>query len=173
MNWIGWTRRGTEIDTRDELRAMGVQAHVPQEISMERRGKDRRPRPYTEPVLPGILFIRGSADDFLRIQSVRTLASTMLAFPDQSWNAYVAPFLAECAQAHDAMQARVNAGEALEQYNRGQKLQIKSGPFAEQVAEFVRVVERAHDLHPLIQAEMEVFGSYRTVELDPLDVKSA
>lgn len=173
MNWVGYARRGAEQDTRDELTASGITAHAPVTLVLERRGNDRRPRAYVEPVIPRLLFIRGTAHDFHRLHDVRTLSRTLMAFPDASWNAYVAPFLARCAAEYDAMDARIKAGEMLDEYKRGDRLAIKAGPFADQVASFLRVVERAHDLHPMLVAEMEVFGGVREIEVDPLAVKRA
>ena len=173
MNWLGYAKRGAEQDTRDQLQASGIEAHAPVKLVLERRGKDRRPRAYVEPVLPRLLFLRGSADDFHRLRDVRTLSRTLMAFPDQSWDTYVAPFLARCAAEYDATRARVEAGEMLDEYKRGDKLAIKDGPFAEQVASFLRVVERAHDMHPMLVAELEIFGGVRHIEVDPLSVKRA
>jgi len=173
MNWLGYAKSGAEQDTRDELRASEIEAHAPVKLVLERRGKDRRPRAYVEPVIPRLLFIRGTANDFHRLHDVRTLSRTLMSFPDAAWNAYVAPFLARCVAEYDATQARIKAGEMLDEYKRGDRLMLKNGPFADQVASFLRVVERAHDMHPMLVAEMEVFGGVREIEVDPLAVKRA
>ncbi len=55
----------------------------------------------------------------------------------------------------------------------GQALEVLEGPFKERMLRFQRMVQAAHDMHPVIEADIEVFGQVARVKVDPLDVKGA
>mgnify|MGYP000259025892 CR=1 FL=1 len=59
------------------------------------------------------------------------------------------------------------------QFQPGQALEILSGPFMERIVSFGRMIQGAHDLHPMIEAKGDFMGQQTTFKIDPLDVKGA
>lgn len=173
MNWLGYTRKGAEFDVRDELRTMGMTAHTPEKLVFERRGNDRRPRRYTEPVIAQVIFLRGTADHFHRLAGIRELRGYLVPFSDASWRAEVAPFIARCAATYDGTKAALDAGQIADQYRPGQKLLVKRGPFMGQVIEFRNLCRKGDDLWPRLECAGDMFGQAARFRLDPLDVQAA
>lgn len=171
MNWAGYTRRGSELDAQAALRAIGIDAHAPAYIYTESRGKNRQPRVITEALMPQVVFIRGTPADFHRIATTRPLCGSLWGFSDRAWDRHVAPFIAEAQEQMAKASEQIEAGEMLQHFTPGTRLEIKDGPFRDQIATFVRTISRAHEMNPLIRAEIEVFGTMREVDIDPLSVK--
>lgn len=173
MNWLGYSRKGAEFDVRDELRTMGMTAHAPKKLLLERRGNDRRPRRYLEPVIGQVIFMRGTPHHFHRLASIRDLRGYLVPFSDASWNAEVAPFIARCAAAYDEMKAALDAGKIADQYRPGQRLMVKRGPFMGQVIQFRNLCRKGDDIWPRLECDAELFGQVSRMRLDPLDVRAA
>lgn len=171
MNWLGYTKRGAEFDVRDELRSMGMTAHAPEKLLFERRGNDRRPRRYREPVISQVMFMRGEPQHFHRLSGIRDLRGYLVPFSDASWRLEVAPFIARCAAAYDDMRAALDAGKIADQYTPGQKLLVKRGPFMGQVIEFRNLCRKGDDIWPRLECAAELFGQVTRFRLDPLDVQ--
>lgn len=178
MNWLGYCRSGTEQAVQEAILSIAsdtVQAFAPVKIEAKRRGKQRRPEPVESPVLPRAIWIRGTAADFHALHRPDVLRAglspTLMAFPDASWSAHVAPWLDDCAAEYAAIKRRIEAGERIEQYTRGDVLEIADGPFADRAARFLHMVERSHDLHPYIRVEADMMGRAVQMDVDPLDVR--
>lgn len=173
MNWAAHTRTGREFDIRDTLRDMGITAHAPEVLTVNSRGRNRTPERIVKPLLSRLVFIRGTAEDYHRIITTRNMPRTFMAFPDSSWNRYVAPFIAAAAAEYDATDARLKAGEMLQHYTTGQRLEIAKGALAGFVGQFVRTVQRADEIYPSLLCHVEAMGRVTEVRLDPLDVRAA
>jgi hypothetical protein len=66
---------------------------------------------------------------------------------------------------------RVTANQAL--VAEFKALRLLSGPVKDQLVRSSRIVERAHDAHPKLICEGEIFAQGVTLEIDPLDAKAA
>lgn len=173
MNWLAYTNSGAELDARDELRSMGIEAHAPVKLLFERRGHDRRPRRYIEPIIRRIVLFRGDTHTFHRAASVRPLRGYVQAFGDTVWRHEVEPFLRASQRAYDDTKARLDAGKITDQFERGQKLLVKRGQFADMVISFRRTMRRGEDLWPRLECGVDMFGQEVTILVDPLDVREA
>lgn len=164
-----------EFAVERQLRALGIEAHAPRKIEFKRVGKKRHAEPITSAYLPGYVFADIPAELFTRAIHCRGISSTLLAVTPQEVRRHVQPFLAkvddENAEAKRIIDSRDRA--AMCQFEPGQALGILAGPFMERAAKFLRMVQAAHDLHPMIEAESEMFGRAVRVKIDPLDVIGA
>lgn len=171
MNWIGYAKAGTEVEAQEAIMGLGIEAFVPMLMKAERYGKNRRPVPVERAVLPNVIFIRGTADDFHKLVALKEISRTLLGFPDKTWARDVAPFIDACAGEYARMKAKIEAGERLSAFTAGEALSITDGAFADMVATFRRVVEASHEPFPMIEADVEIMGRAVKMKLDPLTVK--
>jgi transcriptional antiterminator NusG len=130
-----------------------------------------------DPYLPNYAFLDLTDAQFHDLhhgQPVKYLARTMHALRRDDETALSA-FRRDVDAAYAyAMRCVENATRAeLAEYRRGQAIRPISGPFADTLLRFRRLVEGAADLHPMIEAEAELFGQVVRVKVDPLDVKAA
>ncbi len=168
MNWLLYTR--AEFDTRDELRAIGIEAHAPEKIEMLRRGTDRRPRPYSAPLVPRLVLFRATPAEYHKAASKGALRGTMQILSDRMWQREITPWLKACADELAAIRARIEAGEQIDQYQPGDRLRLP-GHFADVVAKFVGTCQRADEMFPRLLVEAEMLGRTVNLKVDPLGVK--
>jgi hypothetical protein len=176
--WLAYIQTGREFEVAAELEARGFPVWVARKITLERRGKRRRPDVIESPYLPNYAFLDLDDAAFHRLmhtnRPVKYLARTMTALRRDDEAALMA-FRADIDRAYANAQKHVqNASRAdLAEYRRGQAIRQISGPFADTLLRFRRLVEGAADLHPMIEAEMDLMGRAVRVKVDPLDVKAA
>ncbi|MFV1798192.1 hypothetical protein [Phaeobacter sp. Ay1a-4a] len=162
-----------EFAVERQLRALGIDAHAPRKIEFKRVGKKRHAEPITSAYLPGYIFAEIPAALFTQAIGCRGLNPSLMAVSPQEVRKHVQPFLSmvdqEAAETERIIASRDRA--AMCQFQPGQALEILSGPFMDRVVSFTRMVEAAHDMHPMIEASVQMFGQVSKVRVDPLDVK--
>ncbi|MEP0147090.1 hypothetical protein [Pseudophaeobacter sp.] len=162
-----------EFAVERQLRALGLQAHAPRKIEFKRVGKKRYPDPVTSAYLPSYIFAEIPAAKFAAAIQCNGLRPTMMAIPQQEVRRHVLSFIdrvaAENMEAERIVASRDRA--AMCQFKPGQALEVFEGPFKDRILHFQRMVQAAHDMHPMIEAEVEIFGRAVRVKADPLDVK--
>ena len=172
-DWLGFAVSGKEFDAMDDLEAFGIAYWRGIRIEFERRGKNRTAEPFEYPYLRNYLRIRPTHAQVRLLSRVRYLGGTFM------------PLSKEAGKQFDALAERADA--AVEQANRaagnrkaiadyaafkpGDPLEIREGALASEMARFVKLIQRPHDLFPVILAEMDVMGRTTMVEFDPLAVR--
>ena len=172
--YLAYATTGKEFEVADKLAADGFDVWLARKIDFIRRGKRRRPDPVERPRLPNYLFLSLTDAEWHRLhQNVpKYLAGTMYALrrdDERELDRFRGASDTEYAKAQKAAQNQ----EAIAEYVRGQRIVDVTGTFGDACLTFRRMVERAQDLHPRIEAEMEMLGRVVKVELDPLDVRAA
>lgn len=174
--YLAYATTGKEFEVADKLASLGFTVWCGREITFLRKGKRRRPEAVEKPKLPNYLFLDLTPEEWhdLHRRDVKHLASTLYQLRRDDIKA-LATFRHEVDQAHAEGQriARNNDLAEIAEYKRGQALVDLTGTFGDAVIRFRRMVERAHELHPRIQADIDMFGRTVSIELDPLDVRAA
>jgi transcription antitermination factor NusG len=169
--WVIATANGQEFPVQNHLEAMGLRAEVPRKVEALRQGKRRRPDAITSAYLPGYVFAWFDADDWHAIRGAKHVR-TMMGVSSQA-ERLVQAFIDRVEADYADRMARIRASEYLEEYNPGDLLTIMTGPFAGQIARFTRMLETAHDVFPVIEAEIDVFGQTARVKVDPIAARRA
>lgn len=154
-----------------ELEALGVTVYCPRRVDAVRLGKKRYADAVVSPFLPNYLFLDMTADLFTTAIGVKHVAPTLHVIP-HSEIARVLDFVDSIERDFDKREARIKAGEQVEQYTEGQLLDVFTGPFKDSVATFQRIVYNGDDF-PTLRAGIEMMGREVTVDLDVLHVKAA
>ncbi|KIC39367.1 transcription termination/antitermination protein NusG [Leisingera sp. ANG-M7] len=162
-----------EFAVERQLRALGLEAVAPRRIEFKRQGKKRYAEPVTSAYLPGYIFAEIPAAMFTKAIQCRGLSPSLMAVSPQEVRRHVQPFLSKVEQENAEAQRIIDSRDraAMCQFEPGAALEVLAGPFMDRAANFVRMVQAAHDLHPMIEAEAEMFGRSVKVRIDPLDVK--
>lgn len=162
-----------EFAVERQLRALGLEAVAPRRIEFKRQGKKRHAEPVTSAYLPGYIFAKIPAGMFTKAIQCRGLSPSLMAVSPQEVRKHVKPFLSKVAD-ENAEAERIIASRdraAMCQFEPGAALEVLAGPFADRLVSFTRMVRSAHDLHPMIEARMTMFGQLVRVKIDSLDVK--
>lgn len=182
--YVGYVRTGKSNDPETgekefneflaerECRAMGIDAWVARKIEFRRTGKKRRPEPFEEPYMLNYIFLPLTPETYYRVTTVKNLASTLHPV-GRLYEKNLADFRRGVEVEYSARRSAAANREAIAEFQTGDRLESLDPRFLGQLMTFRRIVERAHDLHPKIQADMEMFGRTVMVELDPLNVKRA
>lgn len=174
--YLAYAITGKEFVVADKLAELGFNVWCGRSITFVRKGKRRRPEAVEKPKLPNYLFLTLTPEEWhdLDRRNVKHLAPTFYLLRRDDERA-LAKFRAEVDAAYAEGQriARNNDLAEIAQFKAGERLVDLTGVFSDAVLRFRRMVERAHEMHPRIQADMEMMGRIVTVELDPLDVKRA
>lgn len=179
--YLAYATTGKEFEVADRLKELGFDLWCGREITFVRKGKRRRPEAVERPKLPNYLWLTLEPEDWhdLHRRQVKHFAPTMYQLSardlrgSKDWIGLNAFRVAvDAAYAEGQRIARNNDIAEMAQFERGQKLIDLTGTFGETVLRFRRMIERAHELHPKIEAEMEMMGRTVRVELDPLDMKA-
>ena len=195
--WMGWVpprpagRRFAkdaprEADAVTALEAAGLRAWAPVGLRLVRRGKDRRASVIPEVLVPGVVFVWADLGGFYRAIATGHVATAMTALTRrdmadlQRWIGAVED-MREDVEARQREMDRPKGGriakrsrrrEYMSPFGPGDLMRVTSGPLADSVARFVRMVGRL-DGQPEIVAELDAFGATATVRIDPLDVRAA
>lgn len=162
-----------ELAVKERLASIGIEAFAPVRIDFIRQGKRRRPDPIESILLPGYVFADIPTHLHYRAHEVEGLSRTLMAVTDREVEQTVKPFLARAeAKLHEAHRIiEANDRAAMCEYSPGDTLEILAGPFTDRAVKFRRMVHDAHELHPMIEGEMDIFGGVQSVKIDPLDVR--
>lgn len=163
-----------EFAVEQQLRDMGIDAHAPRKTEFLRRGKKRHAEAVTSAYLPGYIFANIPADRYFEvIREVRGLSRTLMAIPageEMGVKRFIGRAAAEQAEAERIVARQDKA--AMREFKAGDALSIISGPFADQVVSFKRMVTNAEGWDE-VEVEAELFGQTVRMTADPLDVRRA
>lgn len=166
-----YAKSGRELDISNEMRDLGLTVYCARKMVFERRGNHRRPEAYTMAYLPNYIFAEIPDCDFQDVLAINGITGQPRAISPKHVGA-IHDFLAVTeAEYTTATKIKGNLS-AMCKYKVGQALKCLDGGFKEAMLTFRGVIERAHDLHPKIQATTEMMGQTVTVELDPLSVRA-
>lgn len=182
----GWEKERGEMAVKRQLLDLGIEeAHAPVRIEFMRKGKRRFAEPTEEVLLPNYIFADIPAELFYDAIKCRGLVPSLMAIRQADLETYtdrdgqehigLLPFMRR-AEAKEAEARRIIASNdhaAMCQFDPGDTLEILSGPFMGQLVKFTRMIQSAHDLHPMVGFEGEMFGSSIPGMIDPLSVRRA
>ena len=169
------TQERGEFAVERQLKALGIDARAPQKIELKRLGKKRTAEPIVSPYLPGYFFAEIPADLFFAAQEAKGMARGLMTIPAAEVRMHVLRFLERVEQENADARRFIEAKDkaAMCQFTAGEALEILTGPFMERLVKFERMYQGANDLHPMIEASMQMMGQEVKVSLDPLDVRGA
>lgn len=164
-----------EFAVERQLKELGLEAFAPRKIEFKRQGKKRHAEPITSAYLPGYVFAEIPAEMFVKAISCRGLNPSMMAVSPQEVRRHVKPFLCKVAEENAEAQRIIDSRDraAMCQFEPGAALEVLAGPFADRIVRFTGMVQAAHDMHPMIEAQMDILGRLTRVKVDPLDVRTA
>lgn len=174
--YLAYITTGKEFEVRDKLTERGIACWIARKVDLVRRGKRRRPDVVVSPYWNNYAFVTLADEDWhdLRDRPVKHLAPTMHPLRRDDLKEFAALRSSNDEAYTHAMRTIESATKAeLAEYRRGQAIKPISGSFADTLLRFRRIVESAHDLHPMIEAEMDLMGRVVRVKVDPLDVRAA
>lgn len=167
---LAYAATGKELHVMDALAEAAIPYWRGIRIDFERRGKSRIAQPYTYPVLQNYLWI--TTDDLYPLSSIKHLSRTMQFLTPGSVKEFQAFANKADAAATEALRIAGNR-ELIAQYKAGETIRITAGAFEGQFASFKALVNGPHLLHPMIRAEVQIFGRATQVDVDPLNTAKA
>ena len=172
LDWLAYAVTGKEFIAMDDLTRFGIDHWRGVRVEFERRGKARTADPYEYPALHNYIWIRPTPSQVAKLSEVRFLGSTFHMMGRAAIRGFDL-FRGEVEERHAEAMRIVGNRSAIAEYKRGDPIQVRDGVLAGFMATFHRMVKRQHDLFPVIEAEMELFGRSSVIHLDPLDVRRA
>lgn len=169
---LGYARTGREFEVMADLADLGVEFWRGERIEFERRGKQRTPDAYTYPALPNYIWIRPTHHQMHLMVSIRHMAPTV-KFLSRGAVRHFEAFRARAEKMAGEARRIVGNRAAITQYQAGERLEIRDGAFAGELATFARLVEHSWLMHPMFEVERELFGRMVRFEVDPLSVRKA
>jgi len=169
--YLGYAKGGHEFAVADDLLDLGVHVWCGRVIEWKRTGHKRHPEPVELPALPNYLFLQIHPDEFYTAQRVKNLASTMHALTPFALRDFRRFQRSVDTHYEAAMRDVENATEPRPEFTQGQAIKAISGPLAETLATFERIV-RAGDRWQY-EATTEMMGRKVKVRIDPADVRKA
>lgn len=170
------------IAKREEQRAkariarLGIPFWVAEMAVFKRKNRDRVATLQIEPYFPGIIFADLTAADFYAITNVPGVCGTIQPLGPRDkvdLDQFRQRVSEEWEVAHDTQKRAEARKELIAAFTQGQAIKVISGPLADTVLKFQRIVQRAHDLHPVIVATTDMMGAEVEVSLDPLHTRAA
>lgn len=173
IHMLGYARTGKEMEVMDALTAAGIPYWRGTRVDFVRKGKQRTPEPVESPALPNYVWLqpRDGAEE-CKLWDIKFLARThhrLLPGTVRSFEVFASAVDERRAEADRIIGNR----KAICEYKHGEQVQIVGGALAGQLATFRRMVEGAADLHPRVEADMQIFGGSVSVRIDPLNVRKA
>jgi transcriptional antiterminator NusG len=161
-----------------QMQEIGCKIYDSRTVEFIRKGKDRFARPEYRPALPGYVFADIPYDLFGRAVHVKgAWGSALPIYQVEKRNKLketphdaAMRFFASLEEKRVEAERIKSRADLVAEFDPGEPLNIISGPFAELLADFRRMVKTAHDRFPMIEAQMEIMGQKTTVKIDPLDV---
>ncbi len=172
---LAYAASGREFEVETALTELNFDVWCGRTVEFIRAGKERRAEAQEKPKLPNYLFLSLTVDEWheLRKSQIKHLAKTMMMLrrdDERQLDKFKAMVHAGLEEGRRI--AKSNDRAKMVEFTAGQELIDLKGRFGEQALKFRKIVERAHQLYPLIQAETEMMGQTVLVELDPLDVRA-
>ncbi|AGG91235.1 MULTISPECIES: hypothetical protein [unclassified Sulfitobacter] len=167
---------------QEELRRLGIKAWCGKRVEFKRLGKDRNWTRFDVPALPNYIVMEMDPSQMYLADEVEHLMPTFMVVAKSDLHGKATPdgkqvhiglnrFM-EGVDAEFEAAERVDANSRAEvtEYKKGQALRVISGPFADMLGKFDKLVKAPHDQWQRVSIEME---SGHHVQFDPLDVRSA
>lgn len=170
--YLLYAKSGREFEVAEAIREKGLEAYCAAKMEFVRTGNNRRPEPRVVPYLPNYLFAEIPASEYLGVMAIKYLASTATPL-GKSDHKPLQRFLDAAASEYKAAERIKDNQAMISQYKAGQALRCLDGRFSDTMLTFRSMVERAHDMYPKVQAEMQMMGRTVLVEMDPLSVRAA
>jgi len=169
--YLGYARGGHEFAVADDLRDLGIPTWCGRVIEWKRTGHKRHPEPHERPALPNYLFMDLRPSQFYTAQRVKHLANTMhplTPFAERDYRRFQ-----RSVDSHYAAALRdvENATEPRPEFTQGQVIKAITGPLAETMATFERIVKAGDRWQ--YEATTELMGRTVRVRFDPADVRKA
>lgn len=161
-----------EFEAADAVREITGEAHCARKMVERFKGKSRTAVYDDAPMLPNFIFAKIPVERYLDVMAIRELASAAMPICETEMRLYVLPWLNRVSFEYACMERRRDSGRAAQAYTSGQLLSFSSTRFTERTATFRRMVMEAHDLYPMIEADMDMMGRIVRVKVDPLEVKA-
>jgi len=169
MNYVGYCCAGREFEVQHDLVEAGIGAWVARTITWKRVAKRRYPDPFEEPLLPNYIFLWLDPRDFAALHGIRALSGHLLPLGPHA-RASVLRFRRRAEREFARADSLRRGGERpRSEFTPGDPLTVIDGPLAGRLATFRAMIERAGQVYPMIEAEMNGL----CVRLDPLDVRGA
>lgn len=163
-------RQRGEFAVQQQLTDMGIECWAGRRTEFLRRGKNRYAEAIVSPYLRGYIFANIPEYLFHTAIQSKGLRPTLMAITSREMDDQIKPFMArvdaEDAEAQ-AIAARNDIAE-MTQYEPGERISILSGPFADRVATFCRMVHGPD--FPLLEFETTLMGRSVYTRIDPLQV---
>lgn len=161
--------RGSERAVEAELADLGIWARAARVLKPVRRGKRRHTEWHEDHPWSGYMIAKMTPEQFQASVGIEEIYPTrMIVGPLSEKDAMMKLAIAD--REYEKAERMKSAGEAPPpQYDPGQALRLKSGPFADCVVKFEGLTQRASDLHPFIRAD----GPLGEMLIDPLNVEAA
>ena len=161
-----------------QMQELGCRVYDSRTVDFVRKGKDRYARPEFRPALPGYVFADISDNLFSRAVHVEGAWGSALPIyqvekrdklKETPHDAAMRFFEALAEKRLEAERIK-SRSDLVSQFDPGEPLKIIAGPFADMLVTFQRMIKSAHEMHPMIEGEMSLFGRQSPVRVDPLDV---
>ena len=171
--WLGYAKAGKEFEVQAALSEMGIRCEVPRKVEAKRVPTKRTPVAVTTPYMGNYVFINCDHEDWHRAHGTKHLASTMQPISDKFAARHLLTFIDAIELDYSTRMDAINAGERVSEYQPGERIEILAGPLKGQFATFTRIIERADELFPRIEAEGHLFGRAVKVDVDPIHARKA
>jgi transcription antitermination factor NusG len=160
----------------EELRRLGIEAWCGTRVEFKRTGKSREWTRYDVPALPNYIVVEMDPQDMFTVTSVAHVSPTMTLVAGRALTGGdgvmgLHQFKADVEAAFSAAErVDANSRASVTSYKRGQPLRVVSGPFADMLVTFEKLVKAPHDKWQRIAGTT---AGGMPVQFDPLDVRSA
>lgn len=181
------TTRGKEFDVEAELTAMGLHPWVPKRLESKYIKEKREAVWYDRPYVPKLMFciipavywrdvfelkhVIGKPAELSRMDIEGVPAIKGGSIPDRPARYGLKDFRQAVEDEYQDMQRRKVNSEYQCQYVPGQALELLEGPFAGFSGDFQKVVKSAADNYAKLRVDVEIFGRYTPVDIDPDKVR--
>jgi hypothetical protein len=160
----------------EALRRIGIDAWCGTRVEFKRMGKQREWTRYDVPALPNYIVLDMDPRDMFTVTEIEHVAPTMSLIAGRALRG--GDGVIGLQQFKDAVEADFSAAERVDansrasvtSYKRGQSLLVTSGPFADMLVTFDKLVKRPGAKWSTLAVTT---GGGLRVEFDPLDVRSA
>lgn len=167
---------------QEELRQLGIDASCGKRAEFKRVGKNRDWTRFDVPALPNYIVLRMSPEQMFIATEVEHLMPTfqivgrddLTGTPKTDktparigLNAFIDAVEADFRAAE---RVDANSRASVTDFKKGQKLRVISGPFADMLVRFEKLVQAPYDRWQRVAAETE--DGWK-LQFDPLDVRSA
>ena len=167
---------------QEELRRIGVKAWVGKRVEFKRLGKDRDWTRFDVPALPNYIVLDMDPKQMFEATEVEHLSPTLMMVAGHDLHGRpgtkakpahrgLEGFISDIeADFSAAERVDANSRASVTEYKQGQQLRVISGPFADMLVTFDKLVKAPHDQWQSLSVELP---SGMKAKFDPLDIRRA